>query len=55
MEAGFVFMMASQRNGTIYTGVTSDLIGRTTAHRDGTIGGFTRQHGCKTLKQLLKS
>ena len=49
MEAGFVFMMASQRNGTIYTGVTSDLIGRTTAHRDGTIGGFTRQHGCKTL------
>ena len=49
MEAGFVYMMASQKNGTIYTGVTSNLIVRTSAHRDGLIGGFSKQHGCKTL------
>ena len=41
--------MASQRNGTIYVGVTSDLIGRTWQHREGMIAGFTKRHGCKML------
>ena len=49
MNAGFVYMMASRKNGTIYTGVTSDLAARAHAHREGLIDGFTRQHGCKTL------
>ena len=49
MEAGFVYMMANRRNGTIYTGVSSDLIARVYAHREGLIEGFTKRHGCKLL------
>ena len=41
--------MASQRNGTLYTGVTSDLVHRISQHREGVIGGFTKQYGCKLL------
>jgi len=36
--------MASGVNGTLYTGVTSNLIGRVQQHRDGTFGGFTTEH-----------
>ncbi len=48
-KAGFVYIMASQRNGTIYIGVTSDLIGRVFQHRNGLVDGFTKKYGCKTL------
>ena len=41
--------MASHRNGTLYTGVTSDLIKRVWQHREGLGDGFTKQYGCKTL------
>ena len=41
--------MASRRNGTLYTGVTSDPIGRIHQHRHGTFDGFTRQHAVKML------
>lgn len=41
--------MVSKRNGTIYTGVTSDLPGRTYQHRNGLVEGFTKKHGCKLL------
>ena len=49
MKAGFVYMMASGKNGTIYTGVTSDLIGRVHEHRDGLIESFTKRYNCKLL------
>ena len=49
MKAGFVYMMASRKNGTIYAGVTSDLIGRVYQHREGLVPGFTKQYGCKLL------
>ncbi len=49
MKAGFVYIIASQKNGTIYIGVTSDLIQRVTQHRGGMIEGFTAQYGCKLL------
>jgi putative endonuclease len=41
--------MASQKKGTIYTGVTSDLAKRVHEHREGVIGGFTKRYGCKLL------
>jgi putative endonuclease len=42
-------MMASGRNGTIYIGVTSDLVRRVWQHREGEIAGFTARYGCATL------
>ena len=44
-----VDIMASGRNGTIYTGVTSDLPKRVWQHREGLIKGFSNKYGCKTL------
>ena len=45
----FVYMMASQRNGTLYTGVTNDLARRAFEHREGTVPGFTRKYGINKL------
>lgn len=47
--AYFVYILASKRNGTLYVGVTSDLYGRMSEHRDGLIPGFTQRYGVKTL------
>ena len=44
-----VYIMASRRNGTIYTGVTGNLLARVWQHRSGIMKGFTQEHGCKTL------
>jgi putative endonuclease len=44
-----VYIMASGRNGTLYTGVTSKLELRVEQHKLGTFGGFSKQYGCKTL------
>jgi putative endonuclease len=41
--------MASQRNGTLYTGVTSSLVHRAWQHREGVSDGFTKRYGCKLL------
>ena len=49
MKAGYVYIMASGKNGTIYIGVTSDLIKRMYEHREGLIEGFTKKYGCKLL------
>ena len=49
MKQPCVYVMASKRNGTIYTGVTSNLAQRTFSHREGLWPGFTRRYGCKTL------
>ena len=49
MKPGYIYIMASKRNGTIYIGVTSDLIGRVWQHRNGMVAGFTKKHGCKLL------
>jgi putative endonuclease len=49
MKAGFVYIVASRKNGTIYTGVTSDLAKRVYEHREGLVRGFTKQYECKIL------
>ena len=49
MKQPAVYILASQRNGTLYIGVTSDLIQRIWQHREGLAEGFTKQHGVKTL------
>ncbi len=48
-KSGFVYIMASRRNGTIYIGVTSDLAKRAWEHREGRMEGFTKKYGCKML------
>lgn len=44
-----VYLLASQRNGTLYVGVTSDLVARIHQHREGTFGGFTKQYAVHRL------
>ena len=48
-KSGFVYIMASQRNGTIYIGVTSDLSKRVSEHRANAVDGFTKKYGCHML------
>jgi putative endonuclease len=48
-KAGYVYIVASKRNGTIYIGATSDLVKRAWQHRNGVVGGFTKRYGCKRL------
>ncbi|MDI6739790.1 MAG: GIY-YIG nuclease family protein [Candidatus Edwardsbacteria bacterium] len=45
----FVYILASKRNGTLYIGVTNDLIRRVTEHKTDLIEGFTKQHKAHTL------
>ena len=49
MKPGFVYILASKRNGTLYVGVTSDLVARTLQHKKGAIPGFTRKYDVKRL------
>lgn len=44
-----VYILASRRNGTLYTGVTSDLLARIHKHRGGQVPGFTKEHGVNLL------
>ena len=48
MKQPAVYIMASRRNGTLYTGVTSNLTQRVWQHREG-FPGFTARYGCKLL------
>jgi putative endonuclease len=44
-----VYILASQRNGTPYVGVTSDLARRIFEHKEGAIEGFTKDYGVHNL------
>jgi putative endonuclease len=48
-KGGYVYILASERNGTLYVGVTSDLIRRVWEHREGAVPGFTSKYGVKSL------
>ncbi len=47
--SGWVYMLASQRNGTLYVGVTSDLQARVSEHRQRLTPGFASRYGCDAL------
>ena len=46
---GFVYILASRRNGTLYIGVTNNLARRVAEHKAGINPGFTCRYGVKTL------
>jgi putative endonuclease len=45
----YVYILASRRNGTLYTGMSENLIARVWQHREGIIPGFTKEYGIKLL------
>ena len=45
----YVYILASQYNGTLYTGVTSDLAKRIYQHKNALVGGFTKKHSVDKL------
>ncbi len=49
MKQPAVYIVANHRNGTLYVGVTSNLIKRLFEHKEGLIAGFTKKYGCKIL------
>ena len=49
MKTSFVYIMASQRNGTLYVGVTKDLIQRVGEHKENLNDGFTQKYGVHRL------
>ena len=49
MKNYYVYIMASKRNGTLYTGVTSDLIRRVWQHKSGETPGFTSKYKVNQL------
>lgn len=44
-----IYILANKPNGTIYTGVTSDLAGRVWQHKEKLMDGFSKQYGCDKL------
>ena len=48
-KKGYVYILASRRNGTLYVGVTSDLIKRIEEHRQKRVDGFTKKYEITTL------
>ncbi len=44
-----IYMIASQRNGTLYIGVTSNLVKRIWEHKTNVVEGFTKKYGVHTL------
>jgi putative endonuclease len=49
MKQPAVYILTNKKNGTLYTGVSSNLIKRVFEHKEGVVNGFSKRYGCKTL------
>ncbi len=49
MKKLYVYILCNKRNGTLYTGVTSDLIKRVYEHKNGLVDGFTKKYNIHCL------
>lgn len=49
MRLGYVYLMASKRNGTLYLGLTSNLAERVAAHKDGRGSAFVKKYNVTML------
>ena len=47
--AYYVYLLASKKHGTLYLGVTNDLVRRTYEHRTKAVPGFTKRYGISKL------
>lgn len=51
----FVYILASKRNGTLYIGITSDLIKRIWEHKEKLVDGFTKKYDVSKLVYFEKT
>ena len=49
MKQPCVYIVANRRNGTLYTGVTSNMPRRAYEHREGLVSGFSKKYNCRML------
>jgi len=49
MQGGWIYIMTNRPNGTLYTGVTADIMRRVYQHRTGETPGFTKRYGLTRL------
>ena len=49
MKQSAIYILTNKRNGTLYTGVTNNLVRRIHEHKSGIIEGFARKYGCNKL------
>ncbi len=49
MKDYFVYILASKKNGTLYIGVTNNLLRRVWEHKNGLVEGFTKKYNVKQL------
>ena len=49
MQGGWVYIVTDRPYGTLYVGVTNDIMRRAWEHRESVLGGFTKRYGLKRL------
>ena len=49
MKNYYVYILSSKRNGTLYIGVTSDIVKRVYEHKNGLVKGFTKKYNVDNL------
>jgi putative endonuclease len=54
MAAYYVYILTNKPRGTLYVGVTNDLVRRVHEHREGVVPGFTKTYGLKQLVYFEK-